>query len=299
MFESLYKDLLYRIRVGGFWVRCILICVAVFLVINLVRAYFTFTNDGFPGVLYYDIIHSISLSSTWKQDLLFPWVWITHIFLHEGFFHLLWNMLWLYWLGGIVEDLIGSRHAILIYFEAAIVGGIFFVISTTLFPWYKGIEVHAYGASAAVCGLLFAAATISPKYEVRLILIGNVQIKYLALVVLILDLLFAGENSNSGGHFAHVGGAFWGWMYITLLRSGIAMDSWLDWFKGDPVKFSNRKIMTKFENQKSKPSKNQTQNSTVIPKEEKLNKILDKIKTQGMDKLSTEEKEFLENISKE
>jgi membrane associated rhomboid family serine protease len=299
MFESIYKDLLYRIQTGGFWLRTILLCIAVFLIVNLTRAFFTFTNDGFPGEVYYDIIHSISLSSVWKDNLIFPWVWITHIFLHESFFHLLWNMLWLYWLGAIVEDLIGRRHAILIFFESAIVGGIFFILSASIFPWYKGIEVHAYGASAAVSGLLFAAATISPKYEVRLILIGNVQIKYLALVVLILDLLFASQNSNSGGHFAHVGGAFMGWLYITLLRSGIAMDSWLDWFSSIREK-SNRKtsvrpIIKPFNTKINK----ETNHSSSIPKEEKLNKILDKIKTKGMDALTTDEKEFLENISKE
>ncbi len=316
MFESIYKDVRYRIRTGGFWLRTILLCIVVFLIINLVKAYFTFTNEGFPGEVYYDIIHSISLSSVWKDNFIFPWVWITHIFLHEGFFHLLWNMLWLYWLGAIVEDLIGKRHAILIFFESAIVGGIFFIISATLFPWYKGIEVHAYGASAAVCGLLFAAATISPKYEISLILIGNVQIKYIALVVLILDLLFAGQNSNSGGHFAHVGGAFMGWLYITLLRRGIAMDGWMDWFKSDnktitlfnkPTskqfnpKSSVGTIKTQFGNKQSNlPTVGrQSNNPPVIPKEEKLNKILDKIKNKGMNAMTTEEKEFLENISKE
>ncbi len=291
MFDSIYKDLKYRILTGGFWVRCIVLCVAVFLLVNLFKAYFTFSNEGFPGETYYDIIHGISLSSVWKDNFLFPWVWITHIFLHEGFFHLLWNMLWLFWLGSIVEDLIGRRHAILLFFECAIVGGIFFILSASLFPWYKEIEVHAYGASAAVIGLLFAAATISPGYEIRLILIGPVQIKYIALVVLILDLLFAGQNSNSGGHFAHIGGAFWGWLYISLLRKGISMDAWVDAI-AEPEK--SKKVKTNFKKQASSKSDNKP-----IPKEDTLNTILQKIKTQGINALTKEEKEFLDNISKE
>jgi membrane associated rhomboid family serine protease len=292
MFESIYKDLRYRIQTGGFWIRCIVICIAVFLVINLIRAYFTFVNDGFPGAIYFDIIHHISLSSEIMKDLIFPWVWLTHVFLHESFFHLLWNMLWLFWLGAIVEDLIGKRHAQLIFFESAIFGGIFFIISTHLLPWYYGLEIHAYGASAAVCGLLFAAATISPKYEVKLFLIGDVQIKYIALVVLILDLLFAGENSNSGGHFAHLGGAFWGWAYISMLRKGIAMDAWLNIFnKSDSKKQRN------FSN--SGFQKKQQRKDPVIPKEEKLNKILDKIKNNGIESLNSEEKEFLDHLSQE
>jgi membrane associated rhomboid family serine protease len=291
MFDSIYKDLKYRIQTGGFWVRCIVLCVAVFILVNLCKAYFTFSNGGFPGEIYYDIIHGISLSSVWKDNFIYPWVWITHIFLHEGFFHLLWNMLWLFWLGAIVEDLIGRRHAILIFFECAIVGGIFFILSTSLFPWYNWLEVHAYGASAAVTGLLFAAATISPTYEIRLILIGPVQIKYIALVVLILDLLFAGQNSNSGGHFAHIGGAVWGWLYIVLLRQGIAMDAWVDWIAD---KDRPRTVKTKFNNPQ-KPKKEHK----IPPKEETLDKILHKIKTKGIDTLSKEEKEFLDHISKE
>lgn len=288
MFDSIYKDFSYKIRTGGFWVRVIALCIGVFLFINILKAYFSFTNEGFPGQVYYSIIHSISLTSVWQDNLLYPWVWITHIFVHEGFFHLLWNLLWLYWLGAIVEDLIGRRHAILIFFETAIAGGVFFIISAWLLPWYKGVEVHAYGASATVCGLLFAAATLSPKYEVRLILIGNVQLKYLALVVLILDLLFAGQNSNSGGHFAHIGGAMMGWLYITLLRNGIAMDGWLNWLPSRTgIRKPNRKIQ-KIE--RPPPSE---------PKEERLDKILDKIKNQGIEKLTPEEKEFLETISKE
>ncbi|MBK9222881.1 MAG: rhomboid family intramembrane serine protease [Saprospiraceae bacterium] len=291
MFESIYKDIRYKIQTGNFWVRSIVLCTVIFILVNLTKAYFTFSNAGFPGALYYDVIQSISLSSEWKHNLLYIWVWITHIFLHEGFFHLLWNMLWLYWLSAIVEDLIGKRHAILIFFEAAIFGGIFFIISTHFIPWYEGMEIHASGASAAICGLLFAAATISPSYGIRLFLIGNVEIKYIAIFVLIMDLILAGQVTNSGGHFAHIGGAIWGWLYILLLRQGVAMDGWLDYFISD-------KTPSKY--QKPKETRvRQTKFKQTPSKEEKLNRILDKIKTQGIEKLTPEEREFLDQMSKE
>ena len=122
MFESIYKDLRYRIQTGGFWLRCIVLCVAVFILLNLFKAYFTFTNEGFPGATYYDLIHGISLSSVWKDNLFFPWVWVTHIFLHEGFFHLLWNMLWLYWIGRIFIEYMGSSRFVIIYILGGIAG---------------------------------------------------------------------------------------------------------------------------------------------------------------------------------
>lgn len=108
MFDSIYKDLKYKIRTGGFWMRCILLNVSIFVLINILKAWFTFQNGTSPGIEYYDIIHSVSLSSEWLYNFTHFWVWITHFFVHEGFFHLLWNMLWLYWLANIVDDLIGK-----------------------------------------------------------------------------------------------------------------------------------------------------------------------------------------------
>lgn len=289
MFDSIYKDLSYRIRTGGFWLRVIVLCVIVFIAINLLKSYFSFSNAGFPGEIYYDIINSICLSSDLWHNIKFPWVWITHVFVHEGFFHLLWNMLWLYSLSSIVEDLIGRKRAIIIFFEAAIFGGLFFLLSTQILPWYQGIEVHAQGSSAAVIGLLFAAATISPDYGIRLLFLGNIPIKYLALAVLILDLLFAGQNNNSGGHFAHIGGAFWGWAYISLLRKGVAMDAWLDYFS----KNDNQRQLKRPSVQK------RTQFKPPVSKEEKMNAILDKIRLLGIEKLSKEEKDFLDQFGKD
>lgn len=283
MFDSIYKDLKYKIRTGGFWMRCILLNVSIFVLINILKAWFTFQNGTSPGIEYYDIIHSVSLSSEWLYNFTHFWVWITHFFVHEGFFHLLWNMLWLYWLANIVDDLIGKNHSKYIYVEGAIAGGLFFMLSCAILPWYQNLEIHAYGASAAVMALMFAAATISPTYTIRLILIGPVQLKYLAMVLLVLDLLFAGQNSNSGGHFAHIGGAFWGWLYIVLLRFGLRMN----FLEADvkPSRQNRRKEIPKLPEAK--------------PKDDQLNQILEKIKIKGIHSLSKEEKEFLDKISKE
>ena len=109
------------------------------------------------------------------------------------------------------------------------------------------------------------------------------------MAVLILDLVFASQNNNSGGHFAHIGGAFWGWAYINLLRKGVAMDSWLDLFSKSASKMQ----------QKRPPVQKRTQFKPTISKEEKMNAILDKIRLQGIEKLSQEEKEFLDQFGKD
>lgn len=283
MFDSLYKDMQYQWRTGGFWVRYISICVLVFIMVNVLKAWFTFQDGQVAGVSYRQLVDLFCLSSNPLDNLKYFWVWLSHLFVHEGFFHLLWNMLWLYWISAIVEDLIGRRHALYIFFESALAGGLFFLLSTVLFPWYRGIEVHAQGSSAAINGLLFAAATLSPNYNIRLFLIGNVSLKYLAAGLLVLDLLFAGQNANTGGHFAHVGGALWGWAYVVLLRKGYVMDFLKSRERSKKVQVGNVRPMK----QPERKDLNQ------------LDRILDKIKHQGIQSLTKEEKDFLDRASKE
>ena len=108
MFREIWKDVQTQIRLGTVWTRVIVLCVIVFVVINILKSYFTFTNDGIPSEVYRNILEKVSLSGILMNNLIFPWVWITHIFVHEGFFHLLWNMIFLYWVSQIVDDLIGK-----------------------------------------------------------------------------------------------------------------------------------------------------------------------------------------------
>ncbi|MBP8726607.1 MAG: rhomboid family intramembrane serine protease [Saprospiraceae bacterium] len=287
MFASIIRDVRYKLQTGGFWVRTIALSAVVFVMINLIKSLFSFVDDGTAGISYYDVLHSVAISSNWRDDWWKLWTWVTHVFVHEGFFHLLWNMLWLYWLSSIVEDFIGRRHAISLFFQSAIAGAFLFVLTAQWLPWYRGMEVHAIGASAAVNGLLFAAAAISPNYTLRLLLIGNVQIKYLAVVVLLLDLLFAGQQSNSGGHFAHLGGATWGYLYIILLRKGYNLRF--------PETLRRPKPPVRTFRKAPPPPKRKV----PVPGEDRLNKILDKIHQQGMESLTQEERDFLDRASQQ
>lgn len=291
MFREIWRDIQYQIRVGNFWTRIIMICAVVFLLLNILKSYYTFSNGGNASSTYQFILNKLSLSSVLIDNLYFPWVWFTHIFVHEGFFHLLWNMIFLYWVSQIVEDLIGRHHAKYIFFEGAVVGGLFFLLSTLLLPWYAHQYTSiAYGASAAVTALLFAAATIAPNYEIRLILIGGVSLKYIALIVLILDLLFAFQNTNSGGHMAHIGGAVWGWAYILLLRKGIKMN------------FLEKNLSERKEKKsaviRSLPKREDKAIAAIQSNvDEELNRILDKIKSSGLTSLTDTERKFLDNFN--
>ena len=191
-------------------------------------------------------------------------------------------------------------------------GAIFFFFSMNLL--YPDTISVGLGASAAVMAFVFAAATLSPDYEMRLILIGPVKIKYIAFGLLLIDLATIANGKNTGGHISHIGGAIMGSLYIFALRKGddlaIPFNRFFDWVKSlferpepqytrrtakvrtlTPQKRSNKSIF-----RDTKSTGNRTYEG--MNHQEKLDAILDKIKHQGYDNLSEEEKEFLIEASK-
>lgn len=282
MFDELYQDLKYQLRVGGFIIQIIFACIVLFILANILNSFFL-TDANSENLL----IKYTSLSGEVIFNLKHFWVWITHIFLHLSFFHLLFNMLNLYWFGMIVEDLIGTKHLKIIFFLSGIIGGIFFLISAHVFPWYAHTKLSAYGASGSVMGLIFAAAAISPNYKMRLILIGDVSIKYIALTFVLLDFIFLTQVDNSGGHAAHIGGAFFGYIYILLLRNGVDLTSI----------FTRKSSGIKRAKGKTRMLTGLSRQSVKEKKEYNLDRILEKIKQKGIKSLTTDEKSFLDNHS--
>ena len=107
-------------------------------------------------------------------------------------------------------------------------GALFYLLSANILPYGQGSTYYAMGASAAAMAMVVAAATLSPDYNLRLILIGDVKLKYVAAVLIFLDLIGTGGRMNTGGHFGHLGGALMGFLYIDQLRKGNEMASWID-----------------------------------------------------------------------
>jgi len=146
---------------------------------------------------------------------------LTYQFFHADFFHILFNMLWLYWMGQLLLDFVKPRQFHLIYLGGGIIGAIFFALIFNIFPVFQPYASGAtvIGASAAVMSVFTALATLVPNYSIRLLFIGDVKIKYLLFVYILLDLI-AIQSANAGGNLAHLGGALFGFIYIKFLQSG-------------------------------------------------------------------------------
>ena len=302
MFQSIWEDIKSQFRYGNMITRLIIANAAVFVTLHLINAFYVLFQ-GWKGNRLPDIIAPYaSASSDLVWNLTHPWVVVSHMFFHVGLWHFAFNMLILYWFGRIVGDLIGNHRVLAIYLLGGLFGFFAYVLFGQLF-YEQGVAVPAYGASAAVLAFVIASAVLAPEYEMRLILLGPVKLKYIALAFIVVDLIGFGGLNNTGGHAAHLGGALFGWLFIQQLRNNNDLSK--------PVNNIMDGIVSLFSTL-SKPQTKKKSKLTVVHKrkpdsdgpvvddsfQEKLDTILDKIKADGYESLTEEEKEFLFDASK-
>lgn len=305
MFESIWQDVKREFQTGNMVTRLVIINIAVFVVVNVVGFLLYLFNAGVRPAFYQEMVHFFCISSDWKHVLLHPWSIITNMFLHEGFWHLLWNMLFLYWFGRIVGDFIGNHRILPIYIMGGLAGGLLFFISAQLLP-YGQHGVFALGASGAVMAIVVASGLIAPEYIMRLILLGDVKLKYVVAVLVFLDLISIANDINTGGHFAHLGGAAFGGFFIAQLRQGNDLSEPFNqllakiqgFFKVEKKKARPRVVFKNAGGSRKNETKGVKQSPSNRVNQDKIDTILDKIKEKGYDSLSKEEKEYLFNASK-
>ena len=313
MFDSIWQDIKNNFQSGNMLTRIILVNIAVFLIVLLAGIFIN--GIGGQGA-YNTFLHFFTISTDWWHNLTHPWVFFTHMFLHESFWHIFWNMVILYWFGNIVGDLTGDRVVLPTYLLSGLVGGlVYFAAGNLPTPWHIGS--YALGASAAVNGFMMLAASKFPEYRVNVILVGPVQIKYIAAIFLLIDLAAltaSGTDNNSGGHLAHLGGAATGWFIVYLWNNkNIDLVGWVNGILDSITSFfedifaQKSKKTTRINVDKSASTRQSSSKASTAAKptssagqshQEKLDGILDKIKISGYDNLTAEEKEFLYHASK-
>lgn len=207
---------------------------------------------------------------------------VTYAFLHKNLFHILFNLLWLFWMGNLFLDFLKPRQFQVVYWGGAIVGALAFALIYNLSPQLNASGATLIGASAAVMAIFCATATLVPNYSIRLLLFGDVKLKYLLLVYILIDIVGTAPGSgNIGGNLAHLGGAFFGFVYIKLLQNGTDLSSFL-------VKKPKLKVV----------KNNAPKKKTEVSNQAEIDAILDKISRSGYDQLTTKEKQILFDASK-
>jgi len=298
--NSVIDDLKWQFKFGNVVSKLVLVNIIVFLFFCVVQLFFFFAQKP---LLYETFMNWLYLPAAPLNIIKQPWTFITYQFLHSGFFHILFNMLWLYWLGRILVQYMNQKRILALYFLGGIAGGLLYILAYNIFPVFSEVAPKSYlvGASASVMAIIVACATLLPNYEIRLFLIGFVKLKYLALVAVLLDVITIAKG-NPGGHIAHLGGAFFGWLFVYQLKRGTDLSRGLvnsaDWLTQKLSKNPAPKVVYKNEERINKEYP-KTKVTVQKDKQAQVDAILDKISETGYDKLTDEEKQILFRFSEE
>ncbi|MGK6350633.1 rhomboid family intramembrane serine protease [Parapedobacter sp. DT-150] len=288
MKRSLVGDLWHKaFQSGNPLYLFIAINILVFLGINVLSLVTVLQFTDAPLSDY--LLSWLQLPASLSSWLYKPWTILTYMVTQQGLFHLLFNMLWLFWLGIIFLDFLKKRQFTFVYLAGGIVGGLLYLLAYNAIPVFRAeaFRTMMIGSSASVSAIVFATATLLPDYTIRMLFFGNVKLKYLALAFLIIDVL-AVAGLNAGGSIAHIGGALFGFVYIKRLQNG------QDWSSLLERKPKRRKLRV-VHNEKETPMYEEP----LVPNQEVIDGILDKISQSGYESLTKAEKEALFKASKQ
>jgi membrane associated rhomboid family serine protease len=264
------ENLRERFRATDIVMRLIYINVGVWLFITLLNIVWTLC--GGHGRLLTEYLELPSSPAHWAMQ---PWSLITYMFLHTDMFHLLFNMLWLYAFGRIFLNVYSPRQLRNLYLIGGLAGGLLFMVVYNVSPYFHMSPAGTCleGASAAVLAVVVATALRMPNYSLRLLFIGDVKLKYLAALVVLIDVVSV-TGLNAGGHIAHLGGALAGWFFV------------------------HRQRRPKMELHRGGRADDYDYNARQRQRGEQVDRILEKLRKSGYDSLTEEEKKSLFDASK-
>lgn len=306
MITSIKDDISRTFSHGNMVHKLIIINVAVFAILTLVEAF----SRPFSPSLYSTLESYLAVGGSFPDFVIKPWTWFTYMFVHGGFWHLVWNMVALHIFGRIVGDLLGDRRILPLYIIGGLVGALLFIIYANV----SSLAGTGYlvGASAGVMCIAVVAGITAPDYNIRLLLIGDVKIKWIVALFIFLDLIGTQGTSNTGGHYAHLGGIIAGALYVYRLRNGHdhadfwnrQFDKISSWGKDRPsppprqAPAPRKKAPLKVKHRSSKLANKITERPIQDP-EMYLDFLLEKIKRKGIESLTEKERKFLDDASKQ
>ena len=298
--NNIIEDIKNNFSSGNSLTKLIYINVGVFLLSQLLYVFPLLFSLPFLTITDY-----FSLPANTSILAKNPWSIITYMFLHENLLHLFFNLLCLYFGGKIFLSFFDNKKIISTYVLGGISGAILYMIAFNIFPVFEPIfsKAKLSGASASVLAIVTAIATKSPNYSVRLFLIENIKLKYIAILMIFLSPLLIPQDRDLdpvinilGSFFAHLGGAFFGYLYVKQLNSGndiaSSFNRIMDYLTS--MLRSTPKLKKAYSRKKS----DQDFRKEKMQEQAKIDNILDKIAKSGYDGLTKQEKDILFKASK-
>lgn len=256
----------------------------VFILVHIVDllSFSEITDQGLFAALH----TQLSLPGAWGTFWTQPWSLLTHALVYTHIFQILFDCLWLYWIGNIFLTFLQKRQFWTV-FSIGLFGGALLYL---LIGQIGIIPAGQYWSSMALglIAIIVAVTTLLPTYEMRLFLFGNVKLRTIAIIYVAFEIAFTGwPNPQIIAPMLFAGAM--GWMYVRQLRSGKDWSNMLKVKKRQKLKVIHRKS----------PAERVDNRFSGPPSQEQIDQILDKISKSGYDSLTSGEKEVLFKASKQ
>jgi membrane associated rhomboid family serine protease len=301
IYEREYKTRFSNTLQENSLVMLITINLVVFVLFQFVNVFYFF---GYPKEIAVakfdqDIYSYLALPGRFSQFIRKPWTLLTHMFYHQGIWHIIGNMLWLWMFGYIFQDMTGNKKIIPVYIYGAFGGAIAFMLTYNFIPTLTATYATATGASAGIMAIVLATTILAPDYRLFPMINNGIPLWVFTLIYFIIDLALI-PVENTGGHIAHLAGGFTGFLFIYFMRCGwdwsVGINRFFEWvnnlFHPDHPK---RKMKKELFYKTGKKPFVKTPNIT----QQRVDELLDKINQKGYHALTDEEKELLKKASKE
>lgn len=293
---------------GNTLILLLAILTIVFCIFKFIQLAMVMTNPVYDAAMasYFQNVHSwVVLPSNPDQLLHRSWTLLTYMFIHEGVFHLVGNLIWLWVFGYILQDLTGNKSIAPLFIYGALTGAAFYLLALNLLPAFHSIRETATleGASAGIMAIALATTILAPSYRLFPMIHGGIPLWIVTVIYVLVDIAMIAGMNNPGGHISHIGGALFGWLFMIQLKKGkdwgAGMNRFFYWishvFSPAPETVS-RKIKEEifYETAGTAPFR-KVPNLT----QKRIDAILDKIGEQGYHKLTEEEKQILKRAAED
>ncbi len=285
--------------------KLIIINIAIYLLINITEVIsFLLARQGIVEQFVYQWV---ALPAYLPSLILKPWTAITYMFTHESFWHLLGNMLWLYFLGQMFFSFFNGKQMFALYILGGFAGAALYIISYNIFPVFRPALLLStcIGASAAVTAIVIALCVYKPDFKVLLFGIIPISLKWLGIFYIAFDVMSI-MSDNAGGHISHIGGAIIGLLFAVEIKKGKDITNGFNKIMDKIVAFfqqlgGSKKMKVSYRRSQEAKKKKEHYVSTTdadysnndAARQAKIDQILDKISKSGYDSLTKEEKEFM------
>jgi membrane associated rhomboid family serine protease len=296
---SIWNEIKDSYRWGSALTKLIYINLAVFLILTLAPFVLWILSLSPDPRAQMTWLEWISVPSVPEMLATRPWTLLTYMFVHQNFFHILFNILYLHWFGRLFLEFLKPKQLVGVYILGGIGGAIAYLLAYNLIPaFYSHVPSGILlGASASVMAILFAVARYAPNHEIYLMFIGPARLKYIALAAVLIDLISIPTMENTGGHIAHLGGALVGYLFAVSLIGGYDISkpiSSITHFTSNLFKKRSKLTVTH-----KRPLTDMEYNAIKVRRQKEVDRILEKIKVSGYNSLSKDEKQTLFEASQE